>query len=104
MCVPSLRVMVLLLMEVLLWFRRQVPSWDRLRDSPPPRVDGGRERVRVVHNFLDRGHGQYSQSAGTKRKTLPATATRPTDGNGRGAAPHASPSPPPPPQHPTPTP
>ena len=27
--------------------------------------------------------GQYSQSAGTKRKTLPATATRPTDGNGR---------------------
>jgi hypothetical protein len=27
--------------------------------------------------------GQYSQSAGTKRKTLPATATRPTDGNDR---------------------
>src|SRR5215469_7104764 len=27
--------------------------------------------------------GQYSQMAGTQRKTSPATATRPTDGNGR---------------------
>ena len=46
-------------------------------------IDSLFKRMRSSSTALTQTSGQYSQSAGTQRKALPATATRPTDGNGR---------------------
>src|SRR3979490_659120 len=59
----------------------------------PAKIGGGVVRgsdrpVVQTHAFVSFGpnptSGQYSQTAGTQRKTSPATATWQTDGNGRG--------------------
>ena len=53
------------------------------RDVGRLTLEPGDHQAAARARAADIQSGQYSHSVGTKRKTSPATATRPTDGNGR---------------------